>query len=329
MTGKWTANGAELATKDGAFKARIAGRVQAYSAFIQSPARRGSAAGPRCCTLRPLHFVVLPLQIGCRSLRVVEVAIRASGKLLECRHGDVGAERTNGSVAHDDDATRGVKSVQLALVPSVYGHGTLQLGRGRDFAGRGSARCDWAARARADNVIALRCPGAAHSPSSGPRIGVSFVRRPTFVARARLADQQRVAKSVCDLGHARLSIRSEATIHEFCTGVAKPKAHPDVSVVIRPTHRPIVGDGRQEIGLNRVGADDVLAGYGGAFVNRDADRSGDLVGALIPVQSEVISTARRNQTVSLFEVRQTHRPNAWLGVVRRRRAASSDTQIVV
>jgi len=37
MTAKWTANGAELATKDGAFKARLAGRVQAYAAFIQSP----------------------------------------------------------------------------------------------------------------------------------------------------------------------------------------------------------------------------------------------------------------------------------------------------
>jgi len=37
MTGKWTPNGAELSTKDGAFKAKIAGRVQAYSTFTQSP----------------------------------------------------------------------------------------------------------------------------------------------------------------------------------------------------------------------------------------------------------------------------------------------------
>src|SRR5262249_16915047 len=37
MTGKWTANGAELSTKDGAFKARIAGRVQAYDANIVAP----------------------------------------------------------------------------------------------------------------------------------------------------------------------------------------------------------------------------------------------------------------------------------------------------
>lgn len=37
MIGKWTPNGAELQTKDGAFKAKIAGRVQADSAFIQSP----------------------------------------------------------------------------------------------------------------------------------------------------------------------------------------------------------------------------------------------------------------------------------------------------
>ena len=37
MTGKWTANGAELSTKDGAFKAKIAGRVQVYNAFIQDP----------------------------------------------------------------------------------------------------------------------------------------------------------------------------------------------------------------------------------------------------------------------------------------------------
>jgi phosphate-selective porin OprO/OprP len=37
MTGKWTPNGAELSTKDGAFKTKLAGRVQAYSAFLVTP----------------------------------------------------------------------------------------------------------------------------------------------------------------------------------------------------------------------------------------------------------------------------------------------------
>lgn len=37
MVGKWTPNGPELQTKDGAFKAKIAGRVQIDSAFIESP----------------------------------------------------------------------------------------------------------------------------------------------------------------------------------------------------------------------------------------------------------------------------------------------------
>lgn len=37
MSGKWTANGSELQSKNGDFKVKLAGRVQADAAFIQSP----------------------------------------------------------------------------------------------------------------------------------------------------------------------------------------------------------------------------------------------------------------------------------------------------
>ena len=204
---------------------------------------------------------------------------------------------------------------------------------GGHFACRRRACRDGTARAGANDVVALGGPGAALAPAGvGSRTIVVLADRPTFLARARFANQQRIAEAVGNLGQARLSIGGQAAIDRVTAtgaGIAQTEAHPDVSVVVRAAHRPVVGCGREEARMNRIGTEDVLDGDGGALIKRDANSTGNLVRPLAPVQAKIVSAARRNQHVRLFQVRQHDRQKPLLGVIRHRSAGGADPQIIL